>query len=72
MTDPKRLVDAIDAKAALEFLAEMIRFKSYSGEPGESDLARFMVARMKAIGLGAEQQRVVGAKTRESRRLARS
>ncbi len=60
MTDPRRLIDAIDAKGALDFLAEMIRFKSYSGEPGESELARFLVGRMRELGLSADTQPVVG------------
>jgi acetylornithine deacetylase len=58
MSDPRHLIDAIDAKGALDFLAEMIRFKSYSGEPGERDLARFMVERMRGLGLAADLQPV--------------
>ena len=53
MVDPRQLVDAVDGPAALNFLAEMISFKSYSGEPGEVDLARFMVDAMKKLGLEA-------------------
>ena len=30
-------MDGIDAGEALDFLAAMIRFKSYSGEPGETE-----------------------------------
>jgi acetylornithine deacetylase len=51
MTDPQ-------AKRALDFLAEMIRFKSYSGTPGEGQLARFVVDRMRALGLEASTQEV--------------
>jgi acetylornithine deacetylase len=58
MSDPRHLIDAIDAKGALDFLAGMIRFKSYSGEPGERDLARFMVERMRGLGLAADLQPV--------------
>lgn len=58
MAEPRRLVDHIDAKEALDFLAEMIRFKSYSGEPGEAELARFMVEQMRALGLDAGLQPV--------------
>ena len=54
MVDPRRLVDDIDAEEALDFLAAMIRFRSYSGEPGETELARFMVERMLGLGLAAE------------------
>lgn len=58
MTDPSDLIDAIDATEALDFLTEMIRFKSYSGTPGESECARFMVERMQAMGLDAATQHV--------------
>ena len=47
-----------DAKRALDFLAEMIRFKSYSGTPGEGALARFVVERMQRLGLEAFTQEV--------------
>ena len=36
----------------------MIRFKSYSGEPGETELARFMVGQMETLGLSARLQPV--------------
>ena len=62
MTDPRRLVHAIDAREALDFLAAMIRFRSYSGEPGEGELARFMVERMQDLGLAAELQPVEGGR----------
>ena len=58
MSDPHRLVGDIDIREALDFLAEMIRFRSYSGEPGETELARFMVERMQGLGLVAELQPV--------------
>ena len=58
MVDPRRLVDDVDAEEALDFLAAMIRFRSYSGEPGETELARFMVERMQGLGLVAELQPV--------------
>lgn len=47
------LLHSVDAKDSLEFLAKMIRFKSYSGSPGESALAHFMVDAMKGVGLDA-------------------
>jgi acetylornithine deacetylase len=56
--DSQNLIDNIDADAALDFLAAMIRFKSYSGEPGETELARFMVEHMTALGLEAALQPV--------------
>jgi len=46
------------ARRALDFLAEMIRFKSYSGTPGEGELARFVVDRMQRLGLDAYTQEV--------------
>ena len=58
MTDPRRLVNDIDTREALDFLASMIRFRSYSAEPGEAELARFMVGRMRGLGLAAELQPV--------------
>ncbi len=62
MTDPRRLIDAVDAPDALDFLAKMIGFKSYSGEPGEADLARFMVAEMGANGMQADLSPVPGGR----------
>ena len=56
--DSQQLIDNIDSGAALDFLAAMIRFKSYSGEPGETELARFMVEHMTALGLEAALQPV--------------
>jgi acetylornithine deacetylase len=47
-----------DARRALDFLAEMIRFKSYSGTPGEGELARFVVDQMHRLGLEAFTQDV--------------
>ncbi len=52
------LQQSVDARKSLQFLAEMIRFKSYSGTPGESELARFMVDAMKGLGLDAFLQEV--------------
>lgn len=53
-----QLVESVHAKDSLEFLAKMIRFKSYSGTPGESALAEFMVDAMKGLGLEAHLQEV--------------
>jgi len=49
---------SVHPKDSLEFLAQMIRFKSYSGTPGESELASFMVDAMKGLGLEAHTQEV--------------
>src|SRR6266566_4939783 len=46
--DKSRVLSQIDSTKCLDFLAAMIRYKSYSGTPGESELARFMVDNMKA------------------------
>ena len=56
--DNQHLLDGIDNDEALDFLAAMIRFKSYSGEPGETELARFMVEHMQSVGLEAVLQPV--------------
>jgi len=52
------LVASVSSRDSLEFLARMIRFKSYSGTPGESELAHFMVDAMKELGLEAFVQPV--------------
>jgi acetylornithine deacetylase len=54
----EELQQSVHTKDSLEFLAQMIRFKSYSGTPGESELARFMVDAMKSLGLEANLQEV--------------
>jgi acetylornithine deacetylase len=45
-------------KQDLDFLAEMLRFKSYSGTPGEGELAEFVVDAMRRLGLDAYTQEV--------------
>jgi acetylornithine deacetylase len=52
------MLQSVNAKESLDFLAQMIRFKSYSGTPGESELARFMVHAMRRLGLDADLQEV--------------
>ena len=52
------LLASVAAGQSLEFLARMIRFQSYSGTPGESELAHFMVDAMKGLGLEAFAQPV--------------
>ena len=56
--DRARLLSQIDRTTSLDFLAAMVRYKSYSGTPGESELARFMVESMKGLGLSADLQEV--------------
>jgi acetylornithine deacetylase len=58
MTDAARAIDHVDRRDSLEFLAQMIRFKSYSATPGESELAGFMVEAMRRLGLEAALQEV--------------
>ncbi|MBL8697788.1 MAG: M20/M25/M40 family metallo-hydrolase [Alphaproteobacteria bacterium] len=54
------LLARIDAKASLDFLAEMVRHKSYSQTEGERKLAAYMCERMTAIGLDAKLTPVEG------------
>jgi len=58
MTDAGRAIERVDREESLEFLAKMIRFKSYSGTPGESERARFMVDAMTPPGVDAFLQEV--------------
>ncbi|OWT80356.1 MULTISPECIES: M20 family metallopeptidase [unclassified Achromobacter] len=60
--DTVDLLAALDEKASLEFLARMLRHKSYSATPGERELAAFMVERMRDIGLEAELTPVPGGR----------
>jgi acetylornithine deacetylase len=60
--DTNGLLAALDEKASLEFLAQMLRHKSYSATPGERELAEWMVDRMHAIGLDAELTPVPGGR----------
>ncbi len=46
----KQVLARIDPAEALEFLAGMVRHKSYSGTTGETDLARFMAVAMRGLG----------------------
>jgi acetylornithine deacetylase len=50
----------IDEKACLDFLAGMVRHKSYTQTPGERQLAEHMVESMRALGLEAKLQTVEG------------
>jgi len=58
--DRDSLLAKIDERASLDFLAEMVRHKSYSETEGERVLARFMVERMRGLGLEADTQPVEG------------
>jgi len=58
--DRAQLLARLDEKAALDFLSQMARHKSYSETEGERVLAAFMDKQMKALGLDSELQPVVG------------
>ncbi len=58
--DVRALAQALDEKACLEFLAQLVRFNSYSDTPGEAELARFLVDQMRSLGLEAQLQPVQG------------
>ena len=54
--DPKKLVESVDEDTCLAFLSSMVRQKSYSQSEGERDLARYMAAEMKKLGIESELQ----------------
>ncbi len=54
------LLASISRRDSLEFLARMIRIRSYSDTPGEAELAHVMVDAMKGLGLEASAQPVEG------------
>lgn len=58
--DHRKLIESVDREQSLDFLAQMVRFKSYSNTPGELELARFMVDSMRGLGLDSELQQVEG------------
>jgi acetylornithine deacetylase len=58
--DRQKLIESVDRRSSLEFLARMVRFKSYSNTTGELELARFMAQAMRELGLEAELQPVEG------------
>jgi len=68
--DRDAILARLDEKASLEFLSAMVRHKSYSETDGERALARFMVERMREIGLSAELGPVPGERFNAIGRLA--
>ena len=54
----RELLTRIDRGDCLDFLSRMVRHKSYSNTPGETELSRFMARSMEAIGLDAALQEV--------------
>jgi acetylornithine deacetylase len=59
---PEAILARVDDKACLDFLAQMVRHKSYSQTDGERRLAAFMAEQMQALGLETELQPVEGAR----------
>ncbi len=51
-----RLLALVDRRKCLDFVAGMVRHRSYSNTPGESDLSRFMARSMEAMGLDTTLQ----------------
>jgi acetylornithine deacetylase len=58
MTATDTLLAGLDRRASLDFLAGMIRHKSYSATPGETELARHMIEAMKRLGLETDLMEV--------------
>jgi acetylornithine deacetylase len=50
----------LDRKFCLDFLANMVRHKSYSQTDGERALARWMAEQMRGLGIESELQKVEG------------
>ena len=59
-TEHRKLIESVDRAHSLDFLARMVRFKSYSNTPGELELARFMADSLRGLGLETELQPVEG------------
>jgi len=70
--DRDAILARLDEKASLDFLSAMVRHKSYSETDGERALARFMVERMREIGLTADLGPVPGDRFNAIGRLAGS
>jgi acetylornithine deacetylase len=60
--DRTAVLNRLDEKACLDFLAAMVRHKSYSQTEGERKLAEFMTTSLKRLGLEAELQPVEGTR----------
>ncbi|SME98314.1 acetylornithine deacetylase [Tistlia consotensis] len=67
--DKQSLLARIDEKASLDFLARMVRFKSYSDTEGERQLAEHLTAEMAALGIESELQPVEGTRVNAIGRL---
>ncbi len=67
--DRTSILAHLDEKAALALLSQMVQHKSYSETEGEQVLAAFMVDKMRALGLEADLQPVVGKRVNAIGRL---
>lgn len=67
--DRAALLARLDEKMALDLLSQMVHHKSYSETEGERVLASFMVDKMRALGLEADLQPVVGTRVNAIGRL---
>jgi acetylornithine deacetylase len=67
--DRNALLARVDKKASLDFLASMVRHKSYSATEGERVLAAFMADRMRDLGIEADLQPVEGERVNAIGRL---
>ena len=72
MTVEEELLKRVDEQACIEFLAQMVRHKSYSETEGERELAVFMQRAMRDIGLESELQPVTESRVNAIGRLAGS
>ena len=69
MMNPSELLDLVDDRACLNFLASMVRHKSYPETVGERELAIFMHDAMTGLGLSSELQPVSGDRVNAIGRL---
>ena len=72
MTLEQTLLKRVDEQACIDFLAEMVRHRSYSETEGERELALFMQRAMREIGLESKLQPVTGKRVNAVGRLAGS
>ena len=70
MSVEQELLERVDEQACIDFLAQMIRHKSYSETEGERELAEFMRRAMSDIGLESSLQPVSGRRVNAIGRLA--
>ena len=70
MDEARDLASRVDEQACIDFLAQMIRHKSYSETEGERELAVFMERAMRDIGLESSLQPVTGRRVNAIGRLA--